>query len=360
MTGGSRNAAAEAVEVSARHKAGSAGAQDAWSETRSMIRLSDIRVHGMDISIPNERQTRVYSTMAGSAAGRRGLPPVRVGYWVGGAAGIADGGGAAAGAAAGGKSGGGGKAGRAAGSRDGNAVEITEYEPPFYYLMADADVYRGCLRGGSGTDKIECIVVKCETESDFLARHALANQRHTSYDPLKLGQVVRWMQAVSRGGGASDGTGRTITRMEAEGARRAVEDVMRACRDTVDQRFITLHLDGEAADIISEMCAWLGSKLSRFELPFYIPYQVSRAPAGVQVELAEQISLIVRGGSVIDAKFAWPAPEEISALADTPTFRGEPAAAAALSDKSRGGRGVTVAVPKNEGGGGGGWRRNQL
>ena len=320
--------------------------EEAAGETRRMLRLSDIRMHKMDISIPNEKQSRVYAGMAGSVNGRRGLPPVRVGYWIDAdTAAITDNGGRggkpAAGAGAGGRSAKGGRNGNSGGSR---VMEIAEkYKPPFYYLLADGDVFRGYMKGG-GPDRIECVVVKCETESDFLTRHALVNQRHTSYDPLKLGRVVRWMQAVSRGGDNADGG--VITRAEAEGARRGVDDVMRACRDTVDQKFINLQLDDGAIDVISEMCAWLGSKLSRFELPLSIPNQVSKAPLGVQVELAELISEVVRGGEVNDAKFSWPAPVELAVLANTPEFRGEPAA---LDDKSGGSR-VTAAVPEADSG----------
>ncbi|MDE0265774.1 MAG: hypothetical protein OXK17_01915 [Thaumarchaeota archaeon] len=317
------------------------------AETRRTVRLRDILVHPMDVSVPIERQVNVYSAMAaGSAA--HGLPPVRVGYWVD-YSDVADGGGST-----------GAKNGSTAGQRPGpNAGrsgrpgtvgadglrELEEYVPKKYYLLADGDLYRGYVRAGA-VKAVECTVVKCDGEADFLARHALANQRPTGYDPLRLGRVVRHLQAVSRGGAAQDGTGRTISHAEAVDARRAVEDVMRSCRDTVDQKFINLHLDEEASKILSEMCTWLGGKLSRFEMPYYIPYAVSRVPPGVQAELAEQISLIVRGGPITDAKFAWPAPEELSVLADTPTFRGEPGAALDGGGDNSKGRGVTVAVPE--------------
>ncbi|MCE2498963.1 MAG: hypothetical protein J4F28_08290 [Nitrosopumilaceae archaeon] len=315
------------------------------SEARHMIKLSDIRVHPMDVSLPNEKQARVYGNMA-SGPGRRALPPVRVGYWVGSAEENAcsrGGAGAAGRSRMSRKNGKDGARARGAGAA-GSVREITEYVPPYYYLMADVDVYRGCLRAG-GVGEIECIVTVCGSEADFLTKHALVTQRYTGYDPLKLGRVVRWLQVVSRGGVAPDGSGRTISRAEAESARRAVEDVMRACRDTIDQKFINLYLADDASDILSQMCEWLSSRLSRFEMPYYIPYRISKAPPGVQAELAEQISLIVRGGSITDARFAWPAPEEIDVLANTPAFRGESETAGALSDRSDGNGGVTVAVP---------------
>jgi len=358
MTGSSRNAAAEAVEVSARHKAGSAGAQDAGSETRRMIKLSDIRMHDMDVSIPNEKQARMYTGMV-SGQGRRTLPPVRVGFWIDASStnnnNDDDSGRGGGRNADGGRGGGrtsksrGTGGGRGSRGNGGNGVrEIAKYVPP-YYLLADGDVYRGWLKAGSGgASAIECIVVECESEADFLTKHALANQRYAGYNPLKVGRIVRWLQTVSRGGEADDGTGRTISRAEAEAARRAVEDVMRACRDTVDQKFINLHLVDEAANVISGMCEWLGGRLSRFELPYYIPYRISKAPPGVQAELAEQISLAVLAGSITDVKFTWPAPEEINMLANMPAFRGE-SEGPALSDESGG---VTVVVPEGEGMGG--------
>ena len=320
-------------------------------ETKRTVRLKDIVLHPLDMSVPIERQVNVYSAMAGGAAARS-LPPVRVGFWI-----ERDGGG---GAGANGRGGGGPKptsgAGRNGRPRSGGTDdirELTEYVPKKYYLLADGDLYRGYLRAGAAKD-VECIVIKCNGEADFLARHALVNQRPTAYDPLRLGRIVRYLQTVSRGGASADGTGRTISRTEAEGARRAVDDVMRGCRDTVDQKFIKLHLEEEASNILSGLCEWLGGRLSRFDMPYYIPHAVSKVPPGVQAELAETISLVVRGGTVSDAKFSWPAPEEINMLADTPTFRGEPGAVGGPADgagAAGGGRGVTVVVPEGDSGG---------
>ena len=341
MTGNGSRAVKMATRFEAEAAAPGKTAAEA-GETVRMIKLSDIRMHDMDVSIPNEKQARVYAAMA-SGSGRKTIPPVRVGYWVDAAvqADYVSGGRGNGGRAAsprGGSSSGGGR--KRASSAD--AREITEYVPA-YYLLADGDVFRGCLRAGS-VREIECIVTECGSESDFLTKHALANQRYTGYDPLKLGRIVRWLQTVSRGGEAEDGSGRTISRAEAESARRAVDDVMRACRDTIDQKFINLHLADDAERVISDMCGWLGGRLSRFELPYYIPYRVSKAPPGVQVELAEQISSIVRSGNMTDAKFAWPAPEEIEMMSDTPAFRGE--SEPALGDESGGG--ATIAVPEGE------------
>lgn len=313
----------------------------------AVLRLSDIRMHDLDISVPNEKQIKVYQAMAGSAAGRAGLPKLTVGYWIGGqelasTKGRRRGspGGARAGASAGsskrrGSTGGGGA-----------VVKSVEFVPPFYFLTGGGDAYRGMRRGGM--DCAACIIRKYESESDFLAEHALENQRHTTYNPLKLNQVVRWMQYTAAGGEAADGSGRTITKTESDGARLGVEKVMRACRDTVDQKFINLGLDGKVVDIISDMCAWLGTKLSRFDLPYYLPYylpyQISKVPPDVQVELADHIVTVIKGSNVTDTKFSWPSPEMLAVMADTPKFRGSPSYPAP-GGKS-GGKGVTVAVPK--------------
>lgn len=314
-----------------------AGISGVVSETRRTVRLKDIEAHPMDVSVPIERQVNVYSAMA-AGAGARILPPVRVGYWID----HDSDGGAAAGARVGG---GDGRPGSGGADHTG---EPAEYVPKKYYLLADGDLYRGYRRAG-GVKDVECIVARCSGESDFLARHALANQRPTAYDPLRLGRIVRYLQTVSRGGASADGTGRTISRTEAEGARQAVEDVMRGCRDTVDQKFINLHLEEEASNILSGLCEWLGGRLSRFDLPYYIPHTISKVPPGVQAELAETVSLVVRGGSVSDAKFSWPAPEEISILADTPTFRGESGSVSGPANgggPGDGGRGGAPPVPR--------------
>ncbi|MCE2498938.1 MAG: hypothetical protein J4F28_08165 [Nitrosopumilaceae archaeon] len=343
MTSSSRNWS-RAVRMATKFEADGAASEAAAErgETVRVIRLSDIRVHDMDVSIPNEKQARVYAGLA-SGSGRKTMPPVRVGYWVDAdmqvgyeSAGIPDDRSGNDGLVP--KSRGGGSKKRASSA---DVREIVEYIPT-YYLLADGDIYRGCLRAG-GVREIECVVTECGSEADFLTKHALANQRYAGYNPLKVGRIVRWLQTVSRGGEADDGTGRTISRAEAEAARRAVEDVMRACRDTVDQKFINLHLVDEAANVVSGMCEWLGGRLSRFELPYYIPYRISKAPPGVQAELAKQISSIVRSGNMTDAKFAWPAPEEIEVMSDTPAFRGE--SEPALGDESGG---ATIAVPEGE------------
>lgn len=343
---GNANGLVPAVAVAATAGAVARGPVDG-GETRRKVRLKDVVMHPMDMSVPIAKQVAVYANMASGPAARAGLPPIRVGYWtdrdadaaeaavrkVNGGAGMKKNGGGRGGASTKGNGGGG-----------SDVPELTEYVPKSYYLLADGDAYRGFSRAGS-VKEVECIVVQCADESDFLARHAVANQRPTGYDPMRLGHIVRHLQALSRGGAAQDG--RTISRAEVDGARKAVEDVMRACRDTVDQKFINLRIDDDASLALSELCEWLGNKLSRFVLPYYIPHAISKVPPGLQGEFAEYVSSLVRRGSVSDVKFSWPAPEEIEVAADTPRFRGEPGSIADGSSDG-GGMGLTMALPEGE------------
>ncbi len=310
-------------------------------EVRRKVRLKDIVMHPMDVSVPIAKQVAVYANMSSGPAARAGtLPPIRVGYWIARDASVP------AVYAASSAKGGNGRVSTRAKENGGvadNVPELTEYVPKSYYLLADGDMYRGYSRSG-GVKEVECIVVQCADESDFLARHTVANQRPTGYDPMRLGRVVRHLQALSHGGAAQDG--RTISQSEADGARRAVEDVMRACRDTVDQKFINLKLDEDASQELSELCEWLGNRLSRFVLPYYIPHAISKVPSGLQGEFAEHVSQLVRHGAVSDVKFSWPAPEEIEVAADTPRFR---SGSGAITDGRHNGSGTGRGVAKSGG-----------
>ena len=309
-------------------------------EVRRKVRLKDIVMHPMDVSVPIAKQVAVYANMASGPAARAGaLPPIRVGYWIAQDAGVPA---VYAESSAKGGNGGGSTSVKKNGGAVGDVPELAEYVPKSYYLLADGDMYRGFSRSG-GVKEVECIVVQCADESDFLARHTVANQRPTGYDPMRLGHVVRHLQALSRGGAAQDG--RTISQSEADGARRAVEDVMKSCRDTVDQKFINLVIDEDASRELSELCEWLGNRLSRFVLPYYIPHAISKVPSGLQGEFAEYVSQLVRRGAVSDVKFSWPAPEEIEVAADTPRFR---AGSGAITDGRSGGSGAGRTAAKSE------------
>lgn len=238
------------------------------------IKISNIRLHEYDITIPLAKRIRTHTNMCSANS----IPRLQVGCW---------------------------------GVMEGAVDDLDNYKGT-YYILTESDAYRGVVRSGRIT-KCECLVHVFESESDFLAQHAILNHLPTGYDPLKLGRVVRRLQGVSQETGAT----------ESASARRAVDHIIQSCTGTVDQKFIALNLDDEAARIISSMCEWLGEKLTRFDLPYYIPHAVSKVARGMQGELAEQISLVVRSGSVTDARFSWPAPEEIEVMADTPLFRGE-------------------------------------
>ena len=169
------------------------------------------------------------------------------------------------------------------------------------YLMADGDVYRGAL--AAGAESIRCTVIKCADASDFLVRHVQCNGSFAGINPLLLRKVSDYVSA--------------------HGSEEEVSALSRICRGTVHQKFIMLDLDPGAAAILDELCEFLGTKLSQFVLPYYIPHHIARQRPDMQWELAEKVSGLVRVRSVTDARFAWPSYEEIKVITDSPRYRKE-------------------------------------
>ena len=169
------------------------------------------------------------------------------------------------------------------------------------YLMADGDVYRGAL--AAGAESIRCAVTKCADESDFLVRHVKCNHRPAGINPLLLRKVSDYVAT--------------------HGSREAAESLSRICDGTIHQKFIALDLGPGAAAVLGKLCEFLGSKLSQFVLPYYIPYHIARQKPDMQEELAEKVSGLVRARPVTDARFAWPSYEEVRMISDSPKYRTE-------------------------------------
>ncbi len=169
------------------------------------------------------------------------------------------------------------------------------------YLMADGDIYRGAL--AAGTESIRCAVTKCADISDFLVRHVRYNHRPAGINPLLLRRVSDYVAM--------------------HGSEKDAAALSRTCRGTIHQRFLALNLEPGAAAVLGQLCAFLGTKLSQFVLPYYIPHHVSRQRPDMQEELAREVSGLVRTRPVTDARFAWPGPEEIEILSDSPRYRPE-------------------------------------
>ena len=297
--------------MSTREAAGPTTATATTPTLTKKLRLSDIRLHEYDITIPLTKRVKIHTDAFAASSAIQAPPQLQVAYW-----------------------------------DDAAQYDKDTYTGP-YYVLTGSDTYRGAARSGRVTHA-ECVITVCESEADFLARHAILNRLPTGYDPLRLGRMVRMLQQQQQS--------------DSDSSRRAIDLIMKSCMGTIDQKFITLSLDDEAARIISSTCEWLGERLTRFDLPYYIPHAISRVAPGMQAEMAEQISLVIRSGNVTDTRFAWPAPEEIAIMADTPLFRGESIMTSSPQSQSQSqsqslespddtdtnDRNVTIAVPEGE------------
>ena len=224
------------------------------------IRVASIRVHELDVTVPLQKQVDVYRRMFDEAAAGGWPPPHR--------------------------------------PDDIPAVRVGSVSGTTY-LMADGDVYRGAL--AAGAESIRCVVVRCADMSDFLVRHVRHNHRPAGFNPLLLRRVAEYLDAHGSGEDAA-----ALSRM---------------CRGTVHQKFLSLDLEPGAAAVLGRLCEFLGMRLSQFVLPYYIPHHISRQGPDMQEELALKVSGLVRTRPVTDARFAWPSPEEIEIMSDSPRYR---------------------------------------
>ncbi len=224
---------------------------------RRQVRTASIRYHDLDVTVPLQKHVDAYRRIFAEAAS--GQPP---------------------------------RAGRIPAVRVGDVGGTL-------YLMADGDVYRGAM--AAGAESIRCTVIKCADVSDFLVRHVECNHRPAGINPLLLRRVSDYV--------AAHGSGEESAALS------------RICGGTIHQKFIALDLEPKAAAILGGLCEFLGSRLSQFVLPYYIPHHISKQKPGMQAELAEKVSGLVRARTVTDARFAWPSHEEVSMISDTPRYR---------------------------------------
>ncbi|MDE0091138.1 MAG: hypothetical protein OXP12_07275 [Thaumarchaeota archaeon] len=232
------------------------------------VRTTSIRVHELDVTVPLQKQVDSYRSIFEAAAGR---PPRR--------------------------------------AEEIPAVRVGSVGGTIY-LMADGDVYRGAL--AAGAESIRCAVTRCADTSDFLVRHVQHNHRPTGINPLLLRRVSDYVAA--------------------HGSEEDTEALSRACGGTVHQKFIALDLEPGAASVLGELCGFLGTKLSQFALPYYIPYHIAGKRRDMQEELAQQVSGLVRARPVTDVRFAWPSFEEVKTLSDSPRYRREGESAVVTPD----------------------------
>ncbi|MDE0090991.1 MAG: hypothetical protein OXP12_06510 [Thaumarchaeota archaeon] len=235
------------------------------------VRTASIRRHDLDVTIPLQKQVDVYRLIFAEAASGR---PRQTG-------GIP-------------------------------AVRVGSVDGTIY-LMADGDVYRGAL--AAGVESIRCMVAKCADVSDLLVRHVQYNHRPVGINPLLLRKVSDYVAA--------------------HGSKEEAAALSRVCDGTVHQKFIELDLEPGAAAVLGELCVFLGSRLSQFALPYYIPYHIARQTPEMQEELAQDVSGLVRARPVTDARFAWPSFEEVKVLSDSPRYRGEEEPAVVTPDGER-------------------------
>lgn len=235
------------------------------------VRTASIRCHELDVTVPLQKQVDVYRRIFAEAAAGQ---PRRAG--------------------------------------DIPAVRVGSVDGATY-LMADGDVYRGAI--AAGMESIRCAVTKCADMPDFLVRHVQYNHRPTGINPLLLRKVSDYVAA--------------------HGSEEESEALSRICSGTINQRFIALDLEPGAAEVLGELCVFLGTRLSQFALPYYIPYHIARQKPDMQGELAQKVSGLVRTRPVTDARFAWPSFEEVKVLSDSPRYRGEEEPAIVTPDGER-------------------------
>ncbi len=165
-----------------------------------------------------------------------------------------------------------------------------------YHLLADTDAYMGAMEAGIITAK--CQIDTCTDESDLLIRHVRYNCRPVGCNPLLLKRIADYLSCTFAGTVGNSGL---------------VEDILQV-RDTVYQKFLSLEMDSEARSILVELCTYLGTRLTQFVLPYYIPHMISKHDTEQQATQAQRISELVRARPVTDARFAWPSPEEVSIM----------------------------------------------
>ena len=224
------------------------------------VRAASIRCHELDVTVPLQKHVDAYRRIFAGAASGQPLQADRI-----------------------------------------PAVRVGDVNGALY-LMADGDVYRGAL--AAGAEYIRCIVTKCPDASDFLVRHVQCNHRPAGVNPLLLRKVSEYVAA--------------------HGGEEEAAALSRICDGTVHQKFIALDLEPEAAATLGKLCEFLGTRLSQFVLPYYIPYHIARQKPDMQEELAQKVSGLVRARPVTDARFAWPSYEEVRMISDSPRYhRGE-------------------------------------
>lgn len=228
------------------------------------IKYAHIQRHSLDVSIPIRKQIEVYKQVA--LDGDKDLPPIKVAKI----------------AAAGGK------------------VQ--------YWLLADVDVYLGVAAAAHDQSIAEkpvmmkCQIEACDDMTDFLIKHVRYNQRPVGFNPLLLRKVAAYL--AEHKGTAYDNDIAKLFQIS----------------NTAHQKFLTLDIDDEAVNIITELCGFLAARLSQFILPYYIPYMISKKSRDIQAKVASKISSLIRVRPISDMRFAWPSPEEITILINTPKY----------------------------------------
>lgn len=166
-----------------------------------------------------------------------------------------------------------------------------------YLLLEGWETYEASAAGG----RIDCRVVDCATEEDFLIEHVRRNRPNTTINPLMLARIAERLSRTAKYGGGGAG-------MTDEWARVLQLD------GTIHAKFMSLRLAPEAFSTMTDLCTELGRRLTHFILPYYIPLFISRYPPAVQAGLARAVSSLVMNGTTTDARFSWPSPEEVEIM----------------------------------------------
>lgn len=182
------------------------------------------------------------------------------------------------------------RVGRVLGGLQNGPKDVTDIN---HFLLEGGDVYEAWRT--AGTTHIECLVMDFDTEDDFLIEHVRCNRPNTTINPLVLGMVAD--RLVANGHSVDVDLAHTL-----------------GLEGTIHQKFMSLHLAPKAYSVLCDLCVNLGSRLTNFILPYYIPLFISRRDVGIQSDLARAVVKLIMSGTITDARFSWPSPEEVEIL----------------------------------------------
>lgn len=168
-----------------------------------------------------------------------------------------------------------------------------------YYLLADHHSFY-IQTGGDASAEIDCTIIPCKDEVEYIIQHVRINRSPATLNPLKLSALAGRLSELGVESGSIPG--------------------ILGVRGLAEEPYLELRLRKDVYEALDSLCSLLAGKLSSFTLPYYIPYMISRCEPVMQADLAARITKVIEARPMTDARFNWPSPEEIELIANTPMY----------------------------------------